>query len=245
MQESSSNAMSERCKHGIITQSCAICAPRPTVRAERSTPSRRKSSPSGIDHRFENGGRTLIVTADLTKGWRRERRSNPEPLKTYCFSEVTDADWQGGRIGIQVSVFPRPGGLTNEWAAPPLVNLASRRDRHMPLKYNKETDTLQEQETIEDCCGIQATAGILTIALDLLGTDGSKPKLLNLRANRGGDAMFEKIRQCPGVWSKPYFDLDIQFRVTFQPPRAPAPVERSFWNDFLPGGRPESDRRKF
>ena len=57
--------------------------------------------------------------------------------------------------------------------------------------------------------------------------------------------MFERIDDY-GAFATAVFDkLDIQLRLTFRPPPKPAPIERSFWNDFLPGGRPESNRRKF
>jgi hypothetical protein len=201
----------------------------------------------GVDHRFVNDGRTLVVTASLAKGWRKERRSpDAEPMKTYCFSEVADAEWQGGTIHISVSAFPRPGGLAEEWATPPELKLSGYRQHRTFRTMNDDMTEFSDPETVEDCCGIQASGGVLTITVDLLDDQGEKPRMLSLRANRGGDAMFEKIERCSVfLQSKPYNTIDIQFRATFNPPRKPAPVEYSFWNDFLPGGRPESNRRKF
>ncbi len=103
------------------------------------------------------------------KGWRKERRSpDAEPMKTYCFSEVADAEWQGGTIHIQVSVFPRPGGLSEEWATPPTLSLSAYRRHHTFFTENEETGEIGELESVEECCAIQADDGILLITVDLL-----------------------------------------------------------------------------
>jgi len=185
-------------------------------------------------------GRTLILTANVVRGWRRERRSpDARPMKTYCFSEVVDAAWQGGTIRSQLSAFPRPGGLTEEWAAPPNLALAGKGDRVLMQEVNLETG-----ESTDDCCMISASDGILTASVDLLNESDRTPRRFHLRPNKGGHLMFERLYDYALISGSP-FSVNIQLLLTFKPPQKPAPIERSFWNAFLPGGRPESNRRKF
>lgn len=55
--------------------------------------------------------------------------------------------------------------------------------------------------------------------------------------------MFERLYEY-AVSDRP-FSVNIQLRLTFKSPKKAEPIELSFWNDFLPGGGPESNRRKF
>lgn len=246
------NKIAERCKHGMDPRFCSLCnAPRPPARRSNST--RKRSALSGdpvvrhIDHRFENDGRQLVVTADLVKGWRRERRSpDADPMKTFCFSEVADAEWQGGTIHIQVSAFPRPGGLTDEWAAaPPNLTRYLQRRRVLMHAINPDTGENKSLGVVEDCCEIRLSEGVFVALIDLLDESGRKPRPFFLHPNSGGHLMFERLFRESVLSDKPYKQLDVQLRLTFKPPQRPAPIEYSFWNDFLPGGRPESNRRKF
>jgi hypothetical protein len=188
-----------------------------------------------------------MLTADMLRGWRRERRSpDAPPMKTFCFSGVVDADRQGGTIHAQLSLFPRPGGLTEEWVAPPDLILPGMRGRRPIVTVRPDTGE-RDVEFVDDCCVTRASDGILVASVDLLNNSGETPRLLDLRPNRAGHLMFERLNDCPvyNVKGEQRFILDIQLRLTFKPPQRPAPVERSFWSDFLPGGRPESNRRKF
>ena len=179
----------------------------------------------------------------IAKGWQRERRSDGEQRKTFCFSEVGNAEWQGGTIRIQMSVFPRPGGVTEEWATAPVVSRPPKRGSVLMSARDPTTGEPSNLGFVDDCCVMEASQGTLIASVDLLTVSGEKPQRLNLRPNRAGDAMYEWLDDM-SVADKPY-QVNVQVRLTFKPPQKPAPVERSFWNEFLPGGRPESNRRKF
>lgn len=222
--------MAECCKHGIDPRHCALCNPParlarargPTRRTGRS---RRASTPAPqlLDCHFEEGGRTLVSSANLDTGWRRERRrSDQPPRKSHCFSEVSDVQWRGGSIHIHLSVFARGVGGGDAAAVPP---------------------SLDEVESSDGCCALRGGGRALRIDVALLDELREREALPDLRTNSGGDEMFERIWECSDLATSRR--LEIQFRATFKPPRKPTPVEYSFWNDFLPGGRPESDRRKF
>jgi hypothetical protein len=208
-----------------------------------------------LDHRFANDGRTLVITADLVKGWRSERNSTlPELRKTFCFSEGANAEWRGGTIHIQVSAFPKPGGLTEEWAAaPPSLTRARRGERDVVREENLATGE-KTLIKVEDCCETEMSAGVLLASVDLLNESGGTPRRFDLRPNRGGHEMFGRVfyesvsARSTSNWFQfqcPYGKLEIQLWLTFKPPQKPDPDEYSFWNEFLPGGRPESNRRKF
>jgi hypothetical protein len=192
---------------------------------------------ANLDHRFDQDGRMLVLQADIANGWRNERRASnvkkghqSVKLKTYCFSEVLRAEWQGGTIRAQISVFPRPGGVTPEWESPPLLKIESRAQKQL---FENTDGTLS---LVDDCITIEAHDGLIAASIVLLDEDGQRPRALLLSGS--GDQQFERIL-------KPYASVEIQVRLTFQPGRKAPPVYRSFWNAFLPGGLPMTNRRKF
>jgi len=203
---------------------------------------------TALDYRFESG-RTLVLEANVANGWRKERRDPNEERKTYCFSELVRAEWQGGFIKAQLTILPWPPGLEPEWDAPPaFTEHAARKLRHRsPLMIrrigrNRETKLVQQ---LEDCCTIAvSTENVLVLSIELLDERMERNRALDTRGDRNGDQLFERIATKP-VHDRPYRECQIQLRLTFLPPRRPAPEYRSFWNRFLPGGLPETDRRKF
>ena len=248
--------MTERCKHGMDARFCSLCN---SAALSRSAPSgklpprkrTRARTPSArvrryLDYRFANDGRSLVITADLAKGWRSTRKSpGAPPMKTFCFSEVADADWQAGTVHIQMSIFPRPGGLTEDWATPPDLVLSGKRGRQLLLGPGVESDWtgITGAEWVDECWTIQASGGVLFASVDLLTESHERPRLFYFRYNAAGDRMFQILDDYV-VRGRPFI-VNLQLRLTFKAPTKPAPLERSFWNDFLPGGRPESNRRKF
>src|SRR5690349_16382998 len=129
----------ERCKHGMDCRFCSLCnlAPKPPHqrRASGITPrtksraARVRAALQHLDYRFDNDGKTLVLTADISKGWRKQKRSG-EIGKTFVCSEVRELDWQGGAIRVQLSLLPRPYGLTEQWENPPdFVIEAHRHER--------------------------------------------------------------------------------------------------------------------
>lgn len=172
-------------------------------------------------------------------------RKSP-PGKTYCYSETVHVQWQGGTIRSQLSVFPRPGGLLSEWATPPDVAFLGTRSTITFIDFDIASGELRgDSEDVEDCWFLRGADGTLEATIDLIDSSGNRPRLFDPRLNRAGVPMFERILYQFIGTARPYDRIDIQVRLTFNPPRKPAPLERSFWNDFLPGGRPESNRRKF
>jgi hypothetical protein len=114
------------CKHGLDRRFCSLCNTDSDTARRRAgaSASRRaqksvdKNLGSSLDYRFENEGRTILVIADVAKGWRRERHAgNDTPRKTYCFSEVIDAAWQGGTIHAHVSDLGSPASPSREGAS--------------------------------------------------------------------------------------------------------------------------------
>jgi hypothetical protein len=242
--------MTKRCKHGLDRRFCSLCGAI-SARASVNSKARASLTPKTagrriaaakpvvrqLDFRFENDGRTLILEANVVQGWRGEPRSpGAPPLKMFCFSEVVDAEWKGGTIHLQVSIFPRPGGLGEEFAAPPHLALQGVQRSPFVIRHD-ETGAETFRGIVADCATVTAADGVLVARIVLLDEAGQQPILFSTRPNRSGDHMFERLYEYAGV--------DIQVRCTFKPPRKPPPVEWSFWNRFLPGGRPESNRRKF
>lgn len=114
-------------------------------------------------------------------------------MKTFCFSEVVDAEWKGGTIHAQLSAFPRPSGLTKEWAAPPKLTLTGSRHKALMQQENRTTGEESDFEWVDDCCVIRASDGILIASIDLLNESGESPRRFYLRPNSGGQLMFERL----------------------------------------------------
>lgn len=242
--------MTKRCKHGLDSRFCFLCGARAT-RVSDNGRTRASHSPKTVgrgsatvrsvvrqlNSYFENDGRTLILIADVVKGWRGKARSpSAPPMKTFCFSEVVDAEWKGGTIHSQVSIFPRPGGLGEEFAVPPRLTLSGIPKSAFVIRHDQSgAETFRGR--VADCASVKMADGVLVARIDLVDDAGLQPIRFSTRPNRAGDEMFERLYEYAGV--------DIQLRCTFKSPRRPTPVERSFWNRFLLGGRPESNRRKF
>jgi hypothetical protein len=81
--------------------------------------------------------------------------------------------------------------------------------------------------------------------VELIGDRGERPASLSVRPIKGGELMFEHLRDDFEVLGQRCFGVSFQLRLIFKPPRKPAPLEYSFWKDFLPGGLPETNRRRF
>jgi hypothetical protein len=194
-----------------------------------------------LDYEFGSDGRTLILRADVPAGWRRSERQD---AKTYFFGGVVRPEWQGGHIRAAISLFPRPGGLTHEWEEPPALQ------DHNPWKntdgklcYHVNPDGTRERFT--DCCTVAVSGGVLVTSAELLDVSLKPPRPLNFaRRNRSGYWVVERFYDEP-IQGRVFNTCQVQVRLTFVPPEKPAPVYRSFWNRFLPGGRPESNRRRF
>lgn len=242
--------MNERCRHGLDRRWCADCnrpaAPnRPSTSSRPSTADPHSAANICLTWQFKNDGHTLVLVADLVKGWRCEKRTDQTQRKTYCYSELVSIPWQAGRISCQVSLFPRPGALAPEWGTPPLLKWEGRRANKRTQYLHPETNESGLEEW-EDCCVIRFDEGSLDVTVDLFNSAGTWHEGFRPRANGAGHQMYEHLADYPTFGlGCPYSSIDLQVRLTFIPPSKPAPIERSFWNDFLPGGRPESNRRRF
>jgi hypothetical protein len=248
----------ERCKHGMTTEYCSICsAGSMPPKTAQNQAANRTLPPVGaaplLTSEFLNKGRTLALTGAISAGWRCAEPGSQAPTrKTYCFSAVSTAPWQGGEIKSQLSIFPRPSGLTSAWAEPPKLELKGiRRTRLYAVRMDGRSADLDdlspgnfETRMGDDCYILKMSDGVLQAQIDLLQEDGTPHPYLHLRPNRVGRHMFERLEEF-ALPSSCYQSVQIQVRLTFIPPPKPPPIERSFWNDFLPGGRPESNRRRF
>lgn len=202
---------------------------------------------ANFDYRFEADGRRLVLQADVVAGWRRSqsRIANPKRTpKTYFGGESIRAEWQGGFVRARVSVFPRPGGLAAQWETPPSF-LPHGPQRSTDGKSCVVTYPDGTQETFVDCCTIAVSSGSLVFSIDLLDETLKRPVSFHFaKRNSNGDGVFQRFYEEP-VKGRVFDKCQVQVRLTFQAPRKPPPVYRSFWSRFLPGGRPESNRRRF
>ncbi len=197
-----------------------------------------------LDYRFESDGKQLVLQASLGTRWRKKEKD--EKAKTYFFSEAVSAEWRGGQIRGRVAVFPRPGGLTDKWAEPPrLLAHGPRRNRTSLIRSISTSDGTTLRHLGADCCSVAITSDRVMIAVDLLGDDSeSHPRLRFEKRYKNGDGVFERFFT-EKVVGRIFSECQIQLRLVFHAPAKPPPTHWSFWNEFLPGGRPESNRDKF
>ncbi len=202
---------------------------------------------NALDYRFESDGKQLVLQASLGTRWRKlEELEEDEKPQTYFFGEAMTAEWQGGHILGRVAVFPRPGGLTDEWATPPtLLEHGPRRKGPSLLSSTSKSDGTILRHLGADCCSVAIASDLVMIAVDLLGDDSeSHPRLRFEKRYKNGDGVFERFFT-EKVVGRIFSECQIQLRLVFHAPAKPPPTHWSFWNEFLPGGRPESNRRKF
>ena len=202
---------------------------------------------NALDYRFESDGKQLVLQASLGTRWRKlEELEEDEKPKTYFFGEAMTAEWQGGHILGRVAVFPRPGGLTDEWATPPtLLEHGPRRKGPSLLSSTSKSDGTILRHLGADCCSVAITSDRVMIAVDLLGDDSElHPRLRFVRRHKNGDCVFERFFT-EKVVGRAFSECQIQAKLVFHAPVKPPRTQWSFWNEFLPGGRPESNRRKF
>ncbi len=234
------------CIHGMPDRThCSICtrSTRKAVSTVKETQrSRSRSVPrlpkaKFLSHEFQEDGRVIRIEGDIAGGWRRHK-DNGEPRKTFCFSEVDVAAWQGGAIRIQLNLFPRPSGVSGAYASAPKVALFMQ--RYTMRSLVRRLDGIIEKQSRVGFSFRQTDAESGRVVADvrlLPGANGVETDV------DGCDfAALDLLHVVSGGYG---WDLDIQLRLRFKQPAKPAPVEKSFWRDFLVGGRPESKRRKF
>ena len=177
-----------------------------------------------LGHEFDSDGSRLVLKADFEQGWRQAE-------ETYCFSQSTDVEWKGGIIRVQLQVFPRPGGLTKPWELPPTVEM---KDHRQPFLFKTSEGWAKGQ----GCADIEIGGGRATISVLLVDQERHKHPDLSLKSNRSGDMMFQWLLDVP-VSERVFDHCQVQVRLTFRPHRKGPPVDRDWWNEFLPGGLPE------
>jgi len=195
---------------------------------------------SGLDYTFEPNGRVLVLLADVAAGWRRSERLD---AKSYFFGESVSLEWQGRSIHATLSAFPRPGGLNPAWATPPVLQEhPARRNTDTKLSY---LDADERRNVVEDPIAVAVVDGFLRVFVELLDDQAAPHPGLNV-AKRDGAGRSIVERFCDErVQGRVFSTCQVQVRLKFEPPERPAPIYRSFWNRFLPGGHPESNRRRF
>ncbi|MGA2902872.1 MAG: hypothetical protein ABSD98_03510 [Candidatus Korobacteraceae bacterium] len=178
-----------------------------------------------LDHEFVGEGRTLRLKARISDGWIR----HPQ---TYCYSEQTFVDWKfDHKLRVQLSVFPRPGGLTDELRQLPAL--------HMPQKGP---------------CGIGCSlpGEILTVDVEMLVKgrqglpllpDGNTLNFLLPWGRTSNDKL--SIRYVDEQFAHSTArNYELQLQIVFQPSPVRYPVYIDWERRFFPGGLPTLGKRR-
>jgi len=178
-----------------------------------------------IDYSFLDAGKIISLECNLSDGWRMH-------TETYCFSEGLLLDWKfDKRIGITVSIFPRPGGsrdAVKQWP---------------PIKVGTCTLKWSLVYSVDN--------GFLGIRIPLLVSGGeSKTTLANGDVpncllpwhEKGGDLRLHFIDRQIATYGNTKYEL--QVLCVFRSPVGPPPTMIDWCRRFYPGGLPTLGKKR-
>jgi hypothetical protein len=243
-----------KCIHGLDARFCAPCnANGKTPLAPSET--KRKNLPSQtsslIDSRVGEDARTLILTADVVRGWR--------PLQKVCgfCEEVRVASFAESDVRIQVKVLPKWGSLISR---PPKMRDTSGPSRRRGfVKRSPQAGAQMPTRPVplieEGPVRYTVTGGQLRITVELVGPNGMfNSKLAWHSSSSGlpaGQWVDDKLKatwkderdgELDAVFAG---DLQLQVLIVVHPGSPKKTVEREWLErHFVSGGLPSLGKRR-
>ena len=220
---------------------CAICQ-RPTVgnRAMQKPRSAANSKPELVHFEFDS--RALVLTPDLTRGWRHH-------TKVSCFVEDMILDTLAERrLKIRVAIFPRTSrGYSRDWATvPSFADRSSTTHRRGAWRQPRNWDPVTWA----------ASADGISIRVPIVDSHAGFNPALDWRQRASEKLELHLVDydipphrnisiEHSENWELAVHDLffELQLKIVAEPRPLRAPIQRDWYRRFCPGGLPSLGKR--